>query len=155
VKSDQQDEQRTKLVGVATRVSSVFSGPLPPPEILQKYDVVLPGAAERILKMAESQHRHRQELEKKVIDADTLSQTAGMVLGFVIAMTAIGGGIWLTSIGKSGAGLTSIIAALAALVGVFVYGKMQHGKELAEKAKALEPGAKNSEDREQSKGASH
>lgn len=36
-----------------------FSGPLPPPQILGQYDEVLPGAAERILRMAEKQQDHR------------------------------------------------------------------------------------------------
>ena len=35
-------------------ISSLHSGPLPPPNILAKYDDVLPGAAERIMKMAAS-----------------------------------------------------------------------------------------------------
>lgn len=141
VNPEQKSEAKADIVRVAALISSVFSGPLPPPEILQKYNEVLPGAAERILRMAESQHHHRQQLEKKVVESNTFSQMAGMVLGFVIAMTAIGGGIWLTSKGKSGAGLTSIIAALAALVGVFIYGKMQQGKELVEKQSALDTAA--------------
>jgi uncharacterized membrane protein len=51
-----------------------FSGPLPPPEALERYNQVLPGAAERIISMAESQHAHRQELEKKVIHANISAQ---------------------------------------------------------------------------------
>jgi len=47
-----------------TEVSQSFSGPLPPPEILRKFDEVVPGAAERIIKMAEDQSIHRKELEK-------------------------------------------------------------------------------------------
>jgi hypothetical protein len=87
--------------------------------------------------MAESQHHHRQALEKCVVDSNVFSQKIGLGLGFTIAMTAIGGGIWLSAIGKSGSGLTAIIGALASLVGVFVYGKVQQNKELKDKAKAL------------------
>ncbi len=36
-----------------------FSGPLPPPQVLGQYDEILPGAAERILRMAEKQQDHR------------------------------------------------------------------------------------------------
>lgn len=38
--------------------------------MLKQYDEVLPGAAERILKMAEEQSTHRKQLERKVIDGD-------------------------------------------------------------------------------------
>jgi len=134
----EKNEITARLVQIAASRISSFSGPLPPPEILQKYNEILPGAAERIIKMAESQHEHRLLLEKKVVESNTFSQRVGLILGFVIAMTAIVGGIWLSSSGKSGAGLTSIIAALAALVGVFIYGKIQQGKELTEKAVAIE-----------------
>lgn len=130
-------EERRELVRVAAQVR-FSAGPLPPPEALERYNQILPGAADRIIKMAESQHDHRQELEKTAVKANVAAQKTGLWLGFIVAMTAICGGIWLASHGKSGAGVTSIIAALAALVGVFVYGKMQQSKELAEKAGPLE-----------------
>ena len=34
-----------------------FSGPLPPPSILEDYDRVCPGAADRIIKMAEKEQK--------------------------------------------------------------------------------------------------
>jgi len=123
-----------RLVRVA---ASLSYGPLPAPEALERYNQILPGAADRILAMAERQEQHRQELEQQVITSNISSQKLGVKLGFVIAMTAIVGGIGLALAGKSGAGLTSIIGALAALVGVFVYGKKHQGRELDEKAQAL------------------
>lgn len=135
--SEEKNEKEARPVRVAAQISRTFSGPLPPPEILQRYNEIVPGAADRIIKMAENQHHHRQALEKSVVDSNVFSQKIGLGLGFVIAMTAIGGGIWLSAIGKSGSGLTAIIGALAALVGVFVYGKVQQSKELADKADAL------------------
>jgi uncharacterized membrane protein len=114
-----------------------FSGPLPPPEELAKYEQILPGSAHRIIAMAEQQSAHRQALEKTTINANSMTQRWGLVCAFVISMTAIVGGIWLSAHGMSGAGLTSIIAALGALVGVFIYGKSQQKKELNEKQRAL------------------
>lgn len=43
------------------------SGPIPDPMTLERYDQILPGAAERIIKMAEDQSTHRREIEKIVI----------------------------------------------------------------------------------------
>ncbi len=44
------------LVHSETFVS--FSGPLPPPEVFAKYEQILSGSADRILKMAENQSTH-------------------------------------------------------------------------------------------------
>jgi len=112
-------------------------GPLPPPEALEKYNQVLPGAAERILAMAESQQAHRQHLEKHVIESNVSAQTRGTWLGFFVAMTVIVGGIWLIHDGKNTAGLASVLTALGALVGVFVYSKYEQKKELDKKTEAL------------------
>lgn len=59
-------EQR-KVVIQAIRQES-FSGPIPHPELLQKYDEVKPGFAERIISMAERQLDHRINCEDKVVD---------------------------------------------------------------------------------------
>jgi uncharacterized membrane protein len=111
-----------------------FSGPLPPPEILEKYNQALPGLGERIICMAEQQARHRQEIEKTVVNSNAFVQKVGPFLGFVVAMTAVVGGIELILRGKDGYGLSAIIGALASLAGVFIYGKSQQKKELQNKA---------------------
>lgn len=121
-------EEKNEMSAHLVRVAASFSyGLLSAPEALERYNQILPGAADRILAMAERQEQHRQEMEERIITASVSSQKLGVKLGFVIAMTAIVGGIWLALAGRSGAGLTSIIGALAALVGVFVYGKKHQG----------------------------
>jgi uncharacterized membrane protein len=118
---------------------SRFSGPLPPPEELAKYERILPGSADRIIRMAEQQATHRQHLEKVVVGSNASTQKWGLGCAFIIAMIAICGGVWLSLKGMSGAGLTSIISALAALVGVFVYGKSGQKEELKKKSEELVP----------------
>ncbi|PIQ30327.1 MAG: hypothetical protein COS35_13425 [Zetaproteobacteria bacterium CG02_land_8_20_14_3_00_50_9] len=41
----------------------MHSGPLPAPEDFAKYENILPGAAERILSMAENEARHRHTID--------------------------------------------------------------------------------------------
>ena len=59
-----------------------FGGPIPPPDILAGYDQVVPGAADRIITMAETQSRHRQEIEKSIINSDIRNSKLGLWLGF-------------------------------------------------------------------------
>ncbi|MGO9864337.1 MAG: DUF2335 domain-containing protein [Terriglobales bacterium] len=114
-----------------------WSGPLPQPEALQRYNQIVPTAAERIIKMAETQHDHRIAIEKNVVDSNVANQRLGTILGFIVAMTAILGGIFLAYEGKETSGVVSIITALVGLAGVFVYGKMEQKKDLASKTQAL------------------
>jgi uncharacterized membrane protein len=114
-----------------------FSGPIPHPDILVKYNDAHPGAADRIIAMAEKQAAHRQELERTVVNTNCLTAKRGPIYGFIICMTAIGGGVYLIELGKSAAGLASIIGALASLSIVFIYGRTKQQQELKQKSEAL------------------
>jgi uncharacterized membrane protein len=114
-------------------VQQSFAGPIPPPAVLAQYDVTLPGAAERILTMAETQHAHRIKQEDRVIGSNVSAQKLGVWLGFAVAMTAIIGGIVLIYCGKSTSGLTSIIGALVALVTTFIVGRKRQQDDLNRK----------------------
>jgi len=76
-------------------------------------------------------------MEKKVVDSNCSSQKWGLVFGFIIAMTVVIGGIWLISKSKDVMGISSIVAALVSLAGVFIYGKKSQAKEIAAKTAAL------------------
>ncbi len=102
-----------------------FSGPLPPPEILAGYDKILPGAAERILKMAETQSSHRQEMEKKIIGSEIFQANCGMIFAFIIVLIAIIIGAVLIYLDRPVGGLISLIAAVGIIVGSFILGRKQ------------------------------
>src|SRR3989344_3489230 len=97
------------------------SGPLPAPETLQKYNQILPGLADRIVKMAENQSIHRQKLESRVVWFDGFRSTLGLFFGFAIAIGGIVAGAYLIANGHSAEGLASILVPSGAIVGAFVY----------------------------------
>jgi uncharacterized membrane protein len=122
--------------------SETFSGPLPPPEVMQGYEKVCPGAADRILVMAERQSEHRRSLEARYQTQGGRREWLGMLLGFILAAGAIGGGIYLVAHNHQAEGLTSIILALGGLVSVFVYARTTKRKELSRKwNQLLRPGS--------------
>lgn len=118
---------------VLLRQSSSFSGPLPPPEILRGFEDIVPGAAERIIKMAEEQSNHRRELERKVITSDISRSKWGQILGFVIAVVGLGVSAVVAVWGSAVAGGVIGVGTLASLVGVFMYGSRVRSKEREEK----------------------
>lgn len=128
---DQVERLESQLVQI--RAGAFFSGPLPPPDVLRGYEDACPGAAERILAMAEKQADHRRAMETRNQTQGGRREWLGMILGFLVAMSAIGGGVYLIRHGSQAEGLTSIIVALGGLVGVFIYARNAKVKELARK----------------------
>lgn len=124
-------EKRETLVQQITSVS--YSGPIPHPSDFQQYERVLPGAADRILSMAEKQSEHRQVLEKSAILSDVENSKRGQWFGFIIAIACIIGGFVLIALDKDITGLSVIFASIASLVGVFIYGRKSDAKERKEK----------------------
>ena len=104
-------------------------GPLPKPSDLHEYDLIVPGAAERIIKMAEEQAKHRQELERSVIQSDIRDGRTGLWLGFIIGIIAILAGAYCIVQGHSIAGGVLGGSAVPGLTAVFVYGSRQRTKE--------------------------
>lgn len=105
-----------------------FSGPIPPPDILAKYDDIIPNGAERILAMAEHQEIHRHEMEKAIVMADIQQSRLGLVLGFVVVMTMGIGGMILIWHGNDINGLAIVLSALAGLMGSFLYSVKKKGQ---------------------------
>lgn len=130
--SDNTTDNRSMILERQITQSMSFSGPLPHPEILKKFDEVVPGAAERIIKMTEDQSSHRRDLEQKVISSDISRSKIGQIFGFIIAIAGL---VVAVVLAKTNAilGSTFGFLTLASLVGVFVYGTKTRSNERKEK----------------------
>ena len=114
-------EQR-KVVIQAIRQES-FSGPIPHPELLRKYEDVKPGFAERIVSMAERQLDHRINCEDKVVDGSVSESKRGQNYGLIVALMFLAGAVFLGYNGHDW--LAGVLGGgtLVALVTVFVTNK--------------------------------
>lgn len=108
---------------------SLFIGLIPHPEILERYEKIFPGAAERILKMAEEQSLHRRTQESRVIGSDILNSRLGLIFALIIGLAGIIGGAVCIVNGKEVSGSIFGMTCIATLVGVFVYGSQNRRKE--------------------------
>lgn len=122
------------------RQVKAFSGPLPSPEDFNGYEQVLPGSAQRILKLLEAQTAHRMDLEARVIENNIRLSGRGQIFAFVLALVTIAGGIACILLGRSAEGLASVITSLVALLLVFFAGRRKEDKERREKANAINAG---------------
>ncbi len=105
-----------------------FSGPIPRPDILRHYNEIVPGAAERILKMAEEDARHQRDIEMAALDAAKTESARGQHYGFLIGLSAlITTGIALY-LGYDKVAMVLGGTTVVGLVTVFVTGRLQMNK---------------------------
>ena len=117
--------------------AEAFSGPIPPPDLLEKYNNIIPNGADRILAMAEQQQAHRQFMEKTVVEGDVRRSDRGLILGFIVTVIFGAGGIYLVATGHDLNGLAVIFLPLAGLVGTFIYSKKTRKEERIERSKTI------------------
>ena len=120
--------------GQVTIAASHFSGPIPPPDLLRKYEEINPGFADRIMRQAEAQTAHRIEIEKKVISSDIIKSYLGIIFAFIIGVIGTGGGLYLASIGLISQGLVMSGGSIATIIGAFIYGTASRRRERQRKA---------------------
>lgn len=106
-----------------------YAGPIPDPENLAKYNEIIPDAANRILKMAESQASHRQDLESYVVKTNARRAYLGVVCAFIICMTTTLCGFYLVLNGFSIAGTVFTGLGLTGLAATFIYGTQSQKEE--------------------------
>ncbi|MEM9452478.1 MAG: DUF2335 domain-containing protein [Cyanobacteria bacterium P01_E01_bin.6] len=141
-KSPDEENLRDNLASLPespdTRVeitASAFSGPIPSPETLYGYDRVEPGAANRILKMAEKEQSHRHSMQKQMltihakdIEDGRQEKKLGQIFGLTIGIVSILAGSLVAYSGKQIAGAVIGTGGVAGLVSVFVRGKREETK---------------------------
>jgi len=113
-----------------------YSGPIPPPDLLERFDRVLPGLAARIVAMAEAEGDHRRKIEKEMNDACYLDATRerterriGQVFGLLIGTVAIVAGAIVSIKGQPWAGGFIGGGPLVGLVTAFIYGRSKAHEE--------------------------
>jgi len=101
-----------------------FSGPLPSPEVLREYDLIAPGAADRIIKMAESYAAHEQSMERAALHAKVREKRLGQLLGFVLAVAALSTSVMVARLGYPWVSGVLGGSTIVSLVAVFVLGRL-------------------------------
>ena len=114
-----QERKQVESVEIQQKTTR-FSGPLPPPAVLSEYDKAVPGAAERIISMAECEMQHRHETEDKTTKSVINTTIVSITLAFVCVL--ILSGLVFYALYKGYPTVAGVIAtgAIAAVAGVFI-----------------------------------
>lgn len=109
--------QQTATRSVLT-TASAWSGPLPAPADLEKFNAIIPNGADRILAMAEAEQAHRIAYEASGLQAATKEASRGQYLGAAISLAALCGAVYAAYIGTHW-------SVSVALVGIPVLGMIR------------------------------
>jgi uncharacterized membrane protein len=122
----------TELIQSVAYTASItqFSGPIPSPERLGQYNQVVPGSANRIIQMAETQAEHRRELENHAVRSQIRQSDCGQWMALGISLTAISASVWVTLAGQPWVGATLGGTTVVSLAGIFIVGKWQQSTDL-------------------------
>lgn len=118
-----------------------YQGAIPPPAILDGFERIVPGCAEKIVNSALQESVHRRDVEQKSVDANIAAQKqeldikktqvdassrhdlVGQIFGFVMCISCIGGAVYLAIIGQTGVSLALTAMPTAALIKQFFVDK--------------------------------
>lgn len=125
----------------ATQTVTHYQGAIPHPDILRGIDELVPGAAARLVKMAEDEALHRRKVEAMTVEANIAAQQQqlliskqqskavfnsdllGQIAGFIVCFACIAAAVYLGLQGHDW--LAGAIAAIptAALIKAFILNK--------------------------------
>lgn len=117
--------QRDQIVARLTTIvaSEKFSGPIAHPRHLREYDAVVPGSADRIIKMAESALHHRETMDTRIVDAEIADRKLGMWLGFAGLLIILAFAAYFGSAGNTVVAGFFLSTAVLGAIPVFVLGR--------------------------------
>lgn len=146
---DLSKNERGKIIQRVTEELTISSGPLPPASEIQRYENACPGAADRIIAMAEKQLEHRTSMEKSVLEYEFKTNESerskefklslfGEVAAFLLCAGVIASAIVCLIVGFDFVGLSSLILALGYLAAVFIGSKKNQKKQIKEVGESTE-----------------
>lgn len=143
---DDQEPQRIPPERRLIERREAYEGPVPPPDILERFDQLVPGTARRMFDLAEQESAHRRKMEERTNDANiNAQQTAlaiegrkteaiarsdllGQVAGVIVALSCIGGAIWCGITGHENVAIALTVVPSAAVIQAF-FARRSNGRK--------------------------
>ncbi|MDR0368014.1 MAG: DUF2335 domain-containing protein [Bacteroidales bacterium] len=119
-----QQENKRQIVAA----SQHYSGPIPDPESLAKYEQIMPGAAERILRMAENEAKNRHKNENRLTKSYLITTILGIIFAFSSVVLICGLVYYALKCGFGTEAAGIAVGAIASVAGVFMFFKRSNRK---------------------------
>jgi uncharacterized membrane protein len=120
----QKFQKPSKTNQITVTETSLYSGKLPPPDMMEKYNSIDSTFAGRIIKMAEEEQKHVHSIENKQLKVSFMMATFGILAG-LIALGTLCYLLYL-AIEKENTSISlGITGIIASVITVFVLNKRQ------------------------------
>jgi uncharacterized membrane protein len=100
-----------------------FSGPIAHPKHLREYEEICPGAADRIISMAENNLEHSHTFESAALNADIKDGQDGRRFGFAAFICIIAAAAFATWLENNALAIAFLGTGVLGVVGQFIQGK--------------------------------
>lgn len=97
----------------------MYNGPIPHPDILEGYDKLDPGAAQRIIDNGIDESKHRRKMEEKTVNHLARSFYFRFVLAFILAILFGSGSFYLILIGHTIVGSIFVGVTFISMLSIF------------------------------------
>ena len=94
----------------------IFKGPLPNPEILERYKNADPSFPERIVKMAEKHNADDVGIKRSFVFSNIIIPIAGQVFTFLLGIGCLLTCIYLANKGLAGGAIAVIVAGFSPII---------------------------------------
>lgn len=100
--------------------------------MLERYEAICPGFAERTLAMVEQQATARQSNESRAISARIKHEGQGQWMAFILALVFFGMGAYALYLHEVGVGVGVWAVNIVAILGMFIYRQRREEKRASQ-----------------------
>ena len=100
--------------------TEITSGPLPHPELLKRYDEIIPNGAERIMAMTEKEQDRRLSRQEMSLKSSIRSRDRGQFMAFILALIILGIFVLMVFTGNSTSAYVIIGTGCLSVIGLFL-----------------------------------
>lgn len=101
-------------------MQQTWAGALPPPVLFAQYEQILPGAAERILAMAETATTGEISLQRRLTDGELEAAKSGQGMAFFLTLVALVMACVFFALGNRWAGTAFVSFPVIMLIRSFI-----------------------------------
>lgn len=122
-------EPDSQIVVLSEARGSIFTGPLPHPDILKAYDEVVPGSAKEMFAEAMENSRAERIMNEETFAALRENSHKDRLFGFVLGVLILVVGLAFMFMGHPNPGAAIILGTLVAVLAIFITGRKQTDRD--------------------------